>query len=171
MCPPCLNFFNWPESFLLPALPSRSKKSNLKEVIEKKITLTPLLFCSNLFWTPNSPPGKKMQIGLKPPMCPPCLNFFNWPGSSPLPALPSHSKKNEILMDKQTDRQTDGQKDRRMDGQLDYIMPKIKLTASFNERPALRDNWRFVKSATTVHNVCNKWTKALTITSKLNDLI
>ena len=41
-------------------------------------------------------------------MCPPCLNFFNWHGSSPLPVLPSHSKK--II---RTDRQTVSRTDRR----------------------------------------------------------
>ena len=58
MCPPCRNILKLVLIIAFPDLPSHSK--------EKK-SLTPLLFCSKLFWPRRLPPGKTNQVGLDPP--------------------------------------------------------------------------------------------------------
>ena len=90
------------------------------------------------------------------PMCPPCMNFFNWPGSSPLPALPSHLIKKVIWTDRQTDRQTDG----RTDGQPDYIIPPAAGSRRHNNKNnyCLRRPPSLTRACTNVQHVtvCNE---------------
>ena len=58
--------------------------------------------------------SSKKYLLKSPHVCPPYLDFVNWPGSSPLPALPSH-----LIKKSNPYGQTDGQPE----GQPDYIMP------------------------------------------------
>ena len=70
MCPPCLNFFNWPVLSPLPALSSHLEKSNPGWGYrkKKKIALTPLFFVQICLEppTPTAPHGKNMKLDLTP---------------------------------------------------------------------------------------------------------
>ena len=67
MCPPCLNFLNWPGSSPFLPYPPIGKKRVRMEVIQKKnCPDPPYFFVQICFEPPTAPHGKKNQIGLDP---------------------------------------------------------------------------------------------------------